>query len=149
MSSYPALTQEIQLSAELGRDWAIAFVDYVASTYEYGPYQWTQTEYDLAMVDIDSAYRAADEADWWGADAAVFWSNLAALSSEWYWAGSDTMQDTFEAAANTAESAPYTASEAVNDVVDAIEDTGKDTMSLLKVAAIVGAGALVISALRK
>jgi hypothetical protein len=36
------------------------------------------TDRDLAVADIESAYRVADDASWYGVDVATFWSDLAA-----------------------------------------------------------------------
>lgn len=113
-------TQEQITDADQAFPYALELLSAVADRFD-----WAEWEYDAAADDVEAAYDAADAADWWGADATVFWSTLYDLATEWTYDGADELLQVYAAAANTtiSDQERYITGE---DVYDAVEETVYD-----------------------
>ena len=120
------MTQQEITDADAAYGWTQEFVATVADEHD-----WTEMEESWALDDVDAAYDAADDADWWGADAETFWSKLYELAADWTMDNAADMRATFAAAAGTVGTVDATTSLeayagfAEQAVVDTFSDLGE------------------------
>jgi len=133
------VTQDQIIDADAARDYALTFCALLADKYE-----WSAEDAEQVSADIGAAYEEADAADWWGADAGVFWTSLYTRSTGWTVPGAEDASAVFASAAhvNVVDKAEeddaaslYTQLAGAYDLtVDDVETAATDAASAVKPA---------------
>lgn len=140
-------TQEQLTDADAAYAWLPDYLIDVAREHD-----WSEYEVNDALQDVDTAYAAADAADWWGADAEVFYGTLADDAAFWTGEGADELRTMFTTAAHTAEEVAAAedaygivgmATGTAEGMVDDVEDYAEEGKHLLESPYAWGAAAAV------